>query len=145
MKAYHQLELFNVFTGVAISFVHVCMCVCLHAIVCHVFRGALFFSNEIQQYTVPFMGSDPSVVKRTQRYLVEEHQTTPVSSILFHWWDVNEQIRILAISVLCRLLNKPLTLGSIWSLCRNWRHRERHQADVCRHDVLAFGQVQLWT
>ncbi|XP_075906139.1 saccharopine dehydrogenase-like oxidoreductase [Nelusetta ayraudi] len=41
-------------------------------------RSALFFSDEIQQYTVPFMGSDPSVVKRTQRYLVEEHQATPV-------------------------------------------------------------------
>uniref|UniRef100_A0A3Q3L7H5 Saccharopine dehydrogenase-like oxidoreductase n=1 Tax=Labrus bergylta TaxID=56723 RepID=A0A3Q3L7H5_9LABR len=40
-------------------------------------RGTLFFSNEIQQYTVPFMGSDPSVVKRTQRFLVEEHQATP--------------------------------------------------------------------
>uniref|UniRef100_A0A8C3G668 Saccharopine dehydrogenase-like oxidoreductase n=1 Tax=Cyclopterus lumpus TaxID=8103 RepID=A0A8C3G668_CYCLU len=35
-------------------------------------------SNEIQQYTVPFMGSDPSVVKRTQRFLVEEHQDKPV-------------------------------------------------------------------
>uniref|UniRef100_A0A3Q2GFU3 Saccharopine dehydrogenase-like oxidoreductase n=1 Tax=Cyprinodon variegatus TaxID=28743 RepID=A0A3Q2GFU3_CYPVA len=34
--------------------------------------------NEIQQYAVPFMGSDPSVVKRTQRFLVEEHQATPV-------------------------------------------------------------------
>uniref|UniRef100_A0A673BWK7 Saccharopine dehydrogenase-like oxidoreductase n=1 Tax=Sphaeramia orbicularis TaxID=375764 RepID=A0A673BWK7_9TELE len=41
-------------------------------------RGALFYSNEIQQYTVPFMGSDPSVVKRTQRFVVEEHQATPV-------------------------------------------------------------------
>ncbi|MEQ2250404.1 hypothetical protein ILYODFUR_000460 [Ilyodon furcidens] len=41
-------------------------------------RGALFFSNEIQQYSVPFMGSDPSVVKRTQRFLSEEHQDTPV-------------------------------------------------------------------
>ncbi|KAM3876669.1 saccharopine dehydrogenase-like oxidoreductase [Diretmus argenteus] len=41
-------------------------------------RGALFFSNEIQQYAVPFMGADPSIVKRTQRYLVEEHQATPV-------------------------------------------------------------------
>uniref|UniRef100_UPI0037E70BA2 saccharopine dehydrogenase-like oxidoreductase n=1 Tax=Semicossyphus pulcher TaxID=241346 RepID=UPI0037E70BA2 len=41
-------------------------------------RGNLFFSNEIQQYTVPFMGSDPSVVKRSQRFLVEEHQATPV-------------------------------------------------------------------
>ncbi|KAM6943246.1 saccharopine dehydrogenase-like oxidoreductase [Xenentodon cancila] len=41
-------------------------------------RGAMFFSNEIQQYALPFMGSDPSVVKRTQRFLVEEHQDTPV-------------------------------------------------------------------
>ncbi|XP_037103608.1 saccharopine dehydrogenase-like oxidoreductase isoform X2 [Syngnathus acus] len=41
-------------------------------------RGALFYSNEVQQYTVPFMGSDPSVVKRTQRFLVEEYQDTPV-------------------------------------------------------------------
>lgn len=41
-------------------------------------RGAFFFSNEIQQYALPFMGSDPSVVKRTQRFLAEEHKATPV-------------------------------------------------------------------
>uniref|UniRef100_A0A8D2ZWP4 Saccharopine dehydrogenase-like oxidoreductase n=1 Tax=Scophthalmus maximus TaxID=52904 RepID=A0A8D2ZWP4_SCOMX len=41
-------------------------------------RGSVFFSNEIQQYTVPFMGSDPSVVKRTQRFLAEDHEATPV-------------------------------------------------------------------
>lgn len=41
-------------------------------------RSALFFSNEIEQYCVPFMGADPSVVKRTQRFLVQEHQDTPV-------------------------------------------------------------------
>ncbi|XP_061735438.1 saccharopine dehydrogenase-like oxidoreductase [Nerophis ophidion] len=41
-------------------------------------RGSLFFSNEIQQYSMPFMGSDPSVIKRTQRFLVEEHQASPV-------------------------------------------------------------------
>lgn len=41
-------------------------------------RSALFFSNEIQQYTIPFMGADPSVVKRTQRFLTEECQQTPV-------------------------------------------------------------------
>lgn len=50
----------------------VCVSMCI-------FRGALFYSNEIQQYTVPFMGSDPSVVKRTQRFLVENYQATPVS------------------------------------------------------------------
>lgn len=41
-------------------------------------RGALFYCNELQQYSVPFMGSDPSVVKRTQRFLAEECQATPV-------------------------------------------------------------------
>uniref|UniRef100_A0A4W4FWA2 Saccharopine dehydrogenase-like oxidoreductase n=1 Tax=Electrophorus electricus TaxID=8005 RepID=A0A4W4FWA2_ELEEL len=41
-------------------------------------RSALFFSDEIQQYSVPFMGADPSVVKRTQRFLAEEHNKTPV-------------------------------------------------------------------
>ncbi|KAL2098569.1 hypothetical protein ACEWY4_005049 [Coilia grayii] len=41
-------------------------------------RSALFFSNEVQQYAVPFMGADVSVVKRTQRFLVEEHKESPV-------------------------------------------------------------------
>ncbi|XP_031436950.1 saccharopine dehydrogenase b [Clupea harengus] len=41
-------------------------------------RGALFYCKEIGQYAVPFMGSDPSVVRRTQRYLYEEHQQSPV-------------------------------------------------------------------
>lgn len=57
----------------------------------------MFFSDEIQQYTVPFMGSDPSVVKRTQRYLVEEHQAAPVSFLMSpkpsraahsDWWAI---------------------------------------------------------
>ncbi|KAK9959615.1 hypothetical protein ABG768_009728 [Culter alburnus] len=41
-------------------------------------RGALFYSNEVQQYAIPFMGTDPSVVKRTQRYFHEELNETPV-------------------------------------------------------------------
>ncbi|XP_030627526.1 saccharopine dehydrogenase b isoform X2 [Chanos chanos] len=41
-------------------------------------RGPLFFSNEIEQYAVPFMGSDASVVRRTQRYLYEEHEQSPI-------------------------------------------------------------------
>uniref|UniRef100_A0A8C5BEF1 Saccharopine dehydrogenase-like oxidoreductase n=1 Tax=Gadus morhua TaxID=8049 RepID=A0A8C5BEF1_GADMO len=32
----------------------------------------------LQQYAVPFMGTDPSVVKRTQRFLAEEQQESPV-------------------------------------------------------------------
>uniref|UniRef100_A0A6Q2YPK2 Saccharopine dehydrogenase-like oxidoreductase n=1 Tax=Esox lucius TaxID=8010 RepID=A0A6Q2YPK2_ESOLU len=34
--------------------------------------------GEIAQYAVPFMGADPSVVKRTQRFLHEDYQETPV-------------------------------------------------------------------
>uniref|UniRef100_A0AAQ5YA62 Saccharopine dehydrogenase-like oxidoreductase n=1 Tax=Amphiprion ocellaris TaxID=80972 RepID=A0AAQ5YA62_AMPOC len=41
-------------------------------------RGFLFFSKELQQYVIPFMGSDPSVVRRTQRFLYEEEQQSPV-------------------------------------------------------------------
>uniref|UniRef100_A0A673HY69 Saccharopine dehydrogenase-like oxidoreductase n=1 Tax=Sinocyclocheilus rhinocerous TaxID=307959 RepID=A0A673HY69_9TELE len=39
--------------------------------------GALFFSKKIEQYVIPFMGSDPSVVRRTQRYMHEEHKHSP--------------------------------------------------------------------
>ncbi|XP_068198507.1 saccharopine dehydrogenase-like oxidoreductase [Antennarius striatus] len=41
-------------------------------------RGSVFFSKEIEQYAIPFIGSDPSVVKRTQRFLYEEEQQSPV-------------------------------------------------------------------
>ena len=44
-------------------------------------RSALFFSNEVEQYAVPFMGADVSVVKRSQRFLVEEHKENPVSRL----------------------------------------------------------------
>ncbi|XP_048830509.1 saccharopine dehydrogenase a, tandem duplicate 1 [Brienomyrus brachyistius] len=41
-------------------------------------RNPLFFSKELEQYALPFMGSDPSVVKRTQRFLHEEYKESPV-------------------------------------------------------------------
>ncbi|XP_068609803.1 saccharopine dehydrogenase-like oxidoreductase [Brachionichthys hirsutus] len=41
-------------------------------------RGSVFFSKEIEQYAIPFIGSDPSVVKRSQRFLYEEEQRSPV-------------------------------------------------------------------
>ncbi|XP_046877587.1 saccharopine dehydrogenase b [Hypomesus transpacificus] len=41
-------------------------------------RGSLFFSKEVEQYAVPFLGSDASVVRRSQRFLYEEHQQSPV-------------------------------------------------------------------
>ncbi|XP_061668661.1 saccharopine dehydrogenase b isoform X3 [Syngnathoides biaculeatus] len=40
-------------------------------------RGFVFFSKEIVQYAIPFMGSDPSVVKRTQRFLYQEECRSP--------------------------------------------------------------------
>ncbi|XP_069625343.1 saccharopine dehydrogenase-like oxidoreductase [Ranitomeya imitator] len=41
-------------------------------------RGAIFYSNEVQKYSVLFPGSDAAVVERTQRYLYENLQETPV-------------------------------------------------------------------
>ncbi|XP_072265434.1 saccharopine dehydrogenase-like oxidoreductase [Pyxicephalus adspersus] len=41
-------------------------------------RGAVFYSNEVKEYAIPFLGADASVVKRTQRYLYENLQETPV-------------------------------------------------------------------
>ncbi|KAJ6664701.1 hypothetical protein lerEdw1_006274 [Lerista edwardsae] len=41
-------------------------------------RGAVFYSNELGQYSIPFMGSDASVVRRTQRYLHSQFNETPV-------------------------------------------------------------------
>uniref|UniRef100_A0A4W3K580 Saccharopine dehydrogenase-like oxidoreductase n=1 Tax=Callorhinchus milii TaxID=7868 RepID=A0A4W3K580_CALMI len=41
-------------------------------------RGSVFYSNEVNQYAVPFIGSDPAVVKRTQRYLYENFDEQPV-------------------------------------------------------------------
>ncbi|OWK60043.1 Saccharopine dehydrogenase-like oxidoreductase [Lonchura striata] len=41
-------------------------------------RGFMFYSPEFKEYCITFMGSDGSVVKRTQRYLHTELQQTPV-------------------------------------------------------------------
>uniref|UniRef100_A0A8V0XZS5 Saccharopine dehydrogenase-like oxidoreductase n=1 Tax=Gallus gallus TaxID=9031 RepID=A0A8V0XZS5_CHICK len=41
-------------------------------------RGLVFYSQEFKQYSIPFMGSDVSVVKRSQRYLHSQLQETPV-------------------------------------------------------------------
>ncbi|XP_047908062.2 saccharopine dehydrogenase-like oxidoreductase [Anser cygnoides] len=41
-------------------------------------RGLAFYSQEFKQYAIPFMGSDVSVVKRSQRYLHTQLQETPV-------------------------------------------------------------------
>ncbi|XP_009581959.1 PREDICTED: saccharopine dehydrogenase-like oxidoreductase, partial [Fulmarus glacialis] len=41
-------------------------------------RGLVFYNQEFKEYSIPFMGSDVSVVKRSQRYLYTELQETPV-------------------------------------------------------------------
>ncbi|XP_064014757.1 saccharopine dehydrogenase-like oxidoreductase [Pogoniulus pusillus] len=41
-------------------------------------RGLVFYSPEFKEYCIPFMGSDVSVVKRSQRYLHTDLQETPV-------------------------------------------------------------------
>ncbi|XP_074674421.1 saccharopine dehydrogenase-like oxidoreductase isoform X1 [Strix aluco] len=41
-------------------------------------RGFLFYNQEFKEYSIPFMGADVSVVKRSQRYLYTELQETPV-------------------------------------------------------------------
>ncbi|NXT51030.1 SCPDL oxidoreductase, partial [Pluvianellus socialis] len=41
-------------------------------------RGLVFYNQEFKEYSIPFMGSDASVVKRSQRYLHSELQETPV-------------------------------------------------------------------
>ncbi|XP_053567030.1 saccharopine dehydrogenase-like oxidoreductase isoform X2 [Bombina bombina] len=41
-------------------------------------RGAVFYSNELKEYAIPFLGADVAVVKRTQRFLHENYQETPV-------------------------------------------------------------------
>ncbi|XP_003215989.1 saccharopine dehydrogenase-like oxidoreductase [Anolis carolinensis] len=41
-------------------------------------RGAVFFCNELQQYSIIFMGSDFTVVKRTQQYMHTQEEETPV-------------------------------------------------------------------
>ncbi|XP_048392380.1 saccharopine dehydrogenase a, tandem duplicate 1 isoform X2 [Stegostoma tigrinum] len=41
-------------------------------------RGSVFYSDTMNQYAIPFMGSDASVVKRTQRYLHENLNESPV-------------------------------------------------------------------
>ncbi|NWU99248.1 SCPDL oxidoreductase, partial [Upupa epops] len=41
-------------------------------------RGFLFYNQEFKEYSIPFMGSDVSVVKRSQRYFYTELKETPV-------------------------------------------------------------------
>ena len=36
------------------------------------YRGSVFYGKEVEKWCLPFMGADPSVVRRTQRYKHEE-------------------------------------------------------------------------
>jgi hypothetical protein len=37
----------------------------------YIFRGAVFYSNEVSKWCIPFLGSDVSVVRRSQRHRVQ--------------------------------------------------------------------------
>lgn len=41
-------------------------------------RGFISFSREVQKWCIPFMGADPSVVRRSQRHSVEVQNKKPV-------------------------------------------------------------------
>ncbi|KAJ7337116.1 hypothetical protein OS493_009968 [Desmophyllum pertusum] len=41
-------------------------------------RGAISYSRELQKWCIPFMGADPSVVRRSQRHSVEIRDKKPV-------------------------------------------------------------------
>ena len=43
-----------------------------------VVRGAVFQSKKLDKWCIPFLGSDASVVRRTQRYNVEELEKKPI-------------------------------------------------------------------
>lgn len=74
-------------------------------------RSSVFYSEEIGQYAIPFMGSDSSVVRRTQRYLHQEHQHTPVQySAYAGVGGVWSMIKVLLCGLLFKFLVKT-TLG----------------------------------
>ncbi|CAB3993569.1 saccharopine dehydrogenase-like oxidoreductase [Paramuricea clavata] len=41
-------------------------------------RGSIFFGKEVDKWSLPFLGADPSVVRRTQRYRNDELQKPPI-------------------------------------------------------------------
>ena len=42
------------------------------------FRGSIFYGKEVDKWSLPFLGADPSVVRRTQRYRNDELQKPPI-------------------------------------------------------------------
>lgn len=46
-------------------------------------RWPVSYCRELSSYAIPFLGSDVSVVKRTQRYLYENLEQSPVSILFF--------------------------------------------------------------
>ncbi|CAH2249897.1 saccharopine dehydrogenase-like oxidoreductase [Pelobates cultripes] len=70
-------------------------------------RGALFYANEVGQYAIPFLGADASVVRRTQRFLHEHHEETPVQySAYTAVGGVGSAIKLIFAGLLFVLLSK---------------------------------------
>lgn len=43
-------------------------------------RWPVSYCRELNSYSIPFLGADVSVVRRTQRYLLENLEQSPVSA-----------------------------------------------------------------
>nr|CAB3265889.1 saccharopine dehydrogenase-like oxidoreductase [Phallusia mammillata] len=46
-------------------------------------KGAVHYQSELQKYAIPFLGADPSVVKRSRRFLYEKDEVPPVQYIMY--------------------------------------------------------------
>ncbi|KTF81447.1 hypothetical protein cypCar_00024720 [Cyprinus carpio] len=93
-------------------------------------RGTLFYSNELQQYAIPFMGSDPSVVKRTQRYLNEELNESPV--------QYGAYVGVGGISNIFKLVFAGLMFFFLvkFSFGRNLLMKVKHNISCCESNIL---------
>ncbi|NXP05440.1 SCPDL oxidoreductase, partial [Thinocorus orbignyianus] len=70
-------------------------------------RGLVFYNREFKEYSIPFMGSDVSVVKRSQRYLHTELQETPVQySAYVNVGGLGSVIKLMFAGILFLLLVK---------------------------------------
>ena len=51
-------------------------------------RGFISYSREVQKWCIPFMGADPSVVRRSQRHSVEVQNKKPIQFGAYVTWPL---------------------------------------------------------
>ncbi|NXL53564.1 SCPDL oxidoreductase, partial [Podilymbus podiceps] len=87
----------------------VCMniCMCFDFFFSPICRGFVFYNQEFKEYSILFMGSDSSVVKRSQRYLYTELQETPVQyGAYVNIGGLGSVIKLMFVGILFLLLVK---------------------------------------